>query len=295
MKILVTGGTGFVGSNIVRAAVGAGIDVVSLSRGVAGKRHGYPVTNVTIDLVRPSGLVQVLHDVDTVVHAAGILHEEDAQSFERAHVGGTANLMDACKEADIGKIVHISALGARRDSPIPYLRTKWHAEEVVESSGIPFTILRPSLMFGKGDRLVTHLIALMRYSPLVPVLGPPDARIQPVWVGDVCTAALRAINDSTTDGRTFQIGGPTTMSFGEIVDTIKRSTGHFAIKLHVPEFITAPFIKLGEQLFDEPPLTNEQLGLLAAGGKCDPHPAAVALGLRMRSLDDALQDYRRPD
>jgi len=291
LRILVTGGTGFVGWHIIDAAVKAGHDVISLSRGVASQRHAYPVTSVSIDLIRPSGLVQALLDVDVVVHAAGVMREDVGQSFERAHVGATANLVEACREAGVGKIIHISALGARVDSPIPYLKTKWQAEDIIEGSGIPFTVFRPSLIFGARDRLVSHLVALLRYSPLVPVIGHNDAKVQPIWVGDVCTAVLRALSDRASDGRIFQLGGPTAMSFEQIVEAVRKSTGGRAIAIRIPGFIAGPFLKLGEQIFDEPPLTSEQLGLLAAGGTCDPDPAAVAFGLRMRSLGDSLLDY----
>jgi NADH dehydrogenase len=291
LKVLVTGGTGFVGWNIVEAGVEAGHEVVSLSRGVATRRHAYPVTSVSIDLVRPTGLVQALAGVDVVVHAAGVMCEDDGQSFERAHVGATANLVEACREAEVGKIIHISALGARTDSPVAYLKTKWQAEDVIESSGIPFTILQPSLIFGERDRLTSHLVALLRFSPLVPVLGHDDAKVQPVWVGDVCMAVLRALNDASSDGRTFQLGGPASMSFAQIVETVQKITGARAISVPIPSFIAGAFVKLGEQIFDDPPFTGQQLGLLAAGGTCDPHPAAVAFGLRMRSLGDALLDY----
>jgi NADH dehydrogenase len=294
LKILITGGTGFVGSHIVAAAQAAGHDVVSLSRGQVGQSHLYPVANVAIDLVHPAELEQALESVDAVVHAAGVMREDDNQSFERAHVGATANLIDACLKVRVGKIIFISALGARIDSQIPYLRTKWQAEDIVGSSGIPFTIFRPSLIFGQNDRLVSHLVSLLRYSPLVPVFGPDGAQVQPVWVGDVATAVLRSIDDRSSDGRTFQLGGPTAMSFEQIVETVRKSSGSRALSVRVPSFITGPFLKLGKQLFDDPPMTDEQLSLLAAGGTCDPDPAAVAFGLRMRSLDDSLLDYLSP-
>ena len=191
--------------------------------------------------------------------------EDDGQSFERAHVGATANLVEACREAGVGKIIHISALGARTDSPVAYLKTKWQAEDVIESSGIPFTILQPSLIFGERDRLTSHLVALLRFSPLVPVLGHDDAKVQPVWVGDVCMAVLRALNDDSSDGRTFQLGGPASMSFAQIVETVQKITGARAISVPIPPFIASAFVKLGEQIFDDPPLHGATVGVTCRG------------------------------
>ena len=291
MKILITGGTGFVGWHVVRAALKAGHTVVSLSRGVQFKDHAYPVSNVKVDLVRPQGLGEALHEVDAVVHAAGILREEENQNFERAHVGATENLVEACREAGVGKIVLMSALGARKSSDSGYLLTKFEAEEVVQASDIPFTIFRPSLVFGDGDRLVSHLIRLLRYSPVVPVPVGSASRIQPIWVGDVARAVIQAIGDSPSNGRTFELGGPVSMSFEELVEVIKRATGRSALNIKLPEFLSTPFVRIGEQILEDPPLTRRQLSRLSAGGTCDPSPAAVAFGLRMRSLADVVPEY----
>lgn len=292
MRILITGGTGFVGMRIVGEIVDAGHEVVSLSRGVHAPGHPYPVTNVKIDLVRPEGLDDALRGVDTVVHAAGITREVSGQSFERAHVGSTENLVAACKDAGVGKIVHLSALGARTTAPTAYLTTKWHAEQIIENSGIAYTIFRPSLIFGAGDRFISHLLTLLRFSPFVPVLGPEQAMVQPVWVGDVATAIVRAVADDSTSGNTYELGGPAPMSFADLVELLKQSASRPVLSVHLPGFLSRPFVKLGEMLFQDPPLTTEQLGALAMGGTCDPNPAAVTFGLRMRSLEDVLPEYR---
>ena len=291
MKILVTGGTGFVGWHIVRAAVAAGHEVVSLSRGVQRGAHVYPVRNVHIDLVRPEGLLEALAGTGGVVHAAGILRDERGQSLERAHVGATANLVEACRRAGVGKIAHLSALGVHAKAPSTYLRSKWEAERIIESCGISYTIFRPSLVFGAGDRIVTQLLTVCRYSPVIPLLGDTDARVQPIWVGDVATAVVRALSDRSTDSEIYELGGPESMTISDVVAAIRRETGRPALPLKVPKFLSGPLVRLGEQLFNQPLVTEEQLTLLAAGGTCDPNPAAVTFGLRMRALADVLVEY----
>jgi len=291
VKILVTGGTGFVGWHIVRAAVAAGHEVISLSRGVQPGGHVYPVRNIRIDLVRPEGLLEALVGIGGVVHAAGILHEQQGQDLERAHVGATANLVEACRRAGVGKIVHLSALGVHAKAPEAYLRSKWEAERIIESSGLSYTIFRPSLVFGTGDRVVSQLLAVSRYSPVIPLLGDADAKVQPIWVGDVATAVVRALNDRSTDGVIYELGGPESMTIADVIATIKRETKRPALSVKIPRFLSGPLVRLGQQLFDKPPVTEEQLALLSAGGTCDPNPAAVTFGLRMRVLADALADY----
>jgi NADH dehydrogenase len=293
MKLLVTGGTGFVGRRLVESAVAAGHDVSSLSRGTRPRGHVYPVRNVNIDLVRPEGLTEALHGVAAVVHSAGLLREEAGQSFERAHVGATANLIEICRRAGVGKIVYLSALGANASSTNTYLRTKWEGERLVTECGVPHTIFRPSLIFGAGDRVITSLLWWVRIAPFVPVIGPEETRLQPIWVGDVATALVKAAADASTDGRVYELGGPTEMTFADLVETLRGSTGRSPFSLPLPAFLATPFVKLGELLMNDPPMTVDHLGALAVGGTCDPNPAAVTFGLRMRSLVDVLPEYRR--
>jgi len=271
--------------------VAAGHEVISLSRGVQPGGHVYPVRNIRIDLVRPEGLLEALVGIGGVVHAAGILHEQQGQDLERAHVGATANLVEACRRAGVGKIVHLSALGVHAKAPEAYLRSKWEAERIIESSGLSYTIFRPSLVFGTGDRVVSQLLAVSRYSPVIPLLGDADAKVQPIWVGDVATAVVRALSDRSTDGVIYELGGPESMTIADVIATIKRETKRPALSVKIPRFLSGPLVRLGEQLFDKPPVTEEQLALLSAGGTCDPNPAAVTFGLRMRVLADALADY----
>lgn len=269
----------------------AGHEVVSLSRGVQRGSHVYPVRNVHIDLVRPDGLLEALAGVGGVVHAAGILREQRGQDLERAHVGATANLVEACRRAGVGKIIHLSTLGVHARAPEAYLRSKWEAERIIETCGLSYTIFRPSLVFGAGDRVVSQLLTVCRYSPIIPLLGDTDARVQPIWVGDVATAALRALKDRSTDGAIYELGGPESMTIADVVETIKRETKRPAVPVKVPRFLSGPLVRLGEQLFDRPPVTEDQLALLSAGGTCDPNPAAVTFGLRMRALADVLPEY----
>ena len=292
MKILVTGGSGFVGSHIVREASARGHEVVSLARGAQAPSRLERVTNVGIDLVRPDGLEPALRSVRAVVHAAGVLYERPGQSFERSHVGATANLVDACKRAGVGKLVLLSSLGARTNAATNYLRTKRQAEKIIEESGIPFTIFRPSLVFGVGDRVVSHLVAMVRYSPLIPVVAPQDVRLQPVWVGDVATAVVGSIADASTNGHVYELGGPVQMTIEQLVELVKKSLGRTALSVRIPGLLATPLVRLGERLFDDPPLTIQQLEILESGGTCDPNPAAVTFGLRMRALADVLAEYR---
>jgi uncharacterized protein YbjT (DUF2867 family) len=267
-------------------------EVISLSRGVQRGGHPYPVRNVHIDLLHPQGLSEVLPGVEAVVHAAGVLRIQKDRDWERTHVGTTINLLDACRRAGVRKIVYMSALGAHARAPSAYLKSKWDAEQAVENSGLAWTIFRPSLIFGVGDRVVSQLLGIARYSPLVPVFGSESLTVQPVWVGDVATAVVKAAMDPGTDGSVYELGGPQPMTIPDVIDVIKRGTGSASVPVRLPGFLSDTLVRLGEQLLSHPPVTEEQLVSLAAGGTCDPNPAAVTFGLRMRSLADVLPEYQ---
>jgi len=147
------------------------------------------------------------------------------------------------------------------------------------------------LVFGSCDRVVSQLLAVCRYSPIIPLLGDTEAKVQPIWVGDVATAVLRALRDRSTDGAIYELGGPESMTIADVVEAIKRETKRPAVPVKIPWFISGPLVRLGEQLLERPPVTEEQLALLSAGGTCDPNPAAVTFGLRMRPLADVLPEY----
>lgn len=140
--------------------------------------------------------------------------------------------------------------------------------------------------------MVSQLLSITKYSSIVPVFGSEDLKVQPIWVGDVATAVVKAAMDPSTDGSVFELGGPHSMTIPDVIATIKRGTGSASVPVRIPAFLSGTLVKLGEQLLSHPPVTQEQLVSLAAGGTCDPNPAAVTFGLRMRSLADVLPDYR---
>jgi len=134
---------------------------------------------------------------------------------------------------------------------------------------------------------------MARVSPLLPLRTAGDIVIQPIWVGDVAKALVAALSDDSTDGNIYELGGPAEMTFDSLVKTVKEAAGRSSLSIHLPEFLAAPLARLAEMLLKHPPMTAAQLSLLTASGTCDPSPAAVTFGLRMRSLVDVLSEYSR--
>src|ERR1051325_2607377 len=175
MKVFVTGATGFVGQEIVRRLHDAGYAIRILVR--------------RKPLLRVDGFRGAM---DAEIHV-GIISEFRQNTFENVHLMGTRNVVTAARDQGVKRFIHMSALGTRPNSVSRYHQTKWEAEEIVRGSGLDFTIFRPSLIFGPRDMFVNTFAKIIRFSPIVPILGRQDARFQPVAIDTVASAFVKAL------------------------------------------------------------------------------------------------------
>src|ERR1043166_3663417 len=210
MKVFLTGATGFVGGNMLRRLLAEGHSVRALVRDPqkAGLADNAKTELVAGDVVASAGLDEGMQGCDAVIHLVGIIVEKGSNTFERVHHLGTHNVVEAAKRTGIRRFVQMSALGVRADGVAPYQTTKWKGEEEVRQSGIPFCILRPSLIFGEGDGFVTQMMATMRSAPLFrPVPGDGTPKFRPIAVEDVTTCFARALTYEAAPNQTIDLGG----------------------------------------------------------------------------------------
>jgi NADH dehydrogenase len=224
-----------------------------------------------------------------IVHLVGIIREfpEREITFERLHVAATRNVVDAARRWEISRYVHMSALGARPGGSTAYFDTKGRAEEVVRRSGLSWTIFRPSVIFGPGDRFLNLLAGILEKAPMVPVPGDGTYRLQPVFIGDVAKGFADAVMRPDLEGKTFETGGPERLSYNELVDRVAASVGRRARKVHVPLPLLRPAVRAMER-FEKFPLTTEQLEMLLAGNVCDYEPFYSTFEFTPLSLSDYL-------
>ena len=206
--ILVTGGSGFIGRRVVARLADGGNGVRVLARGQRPAELPNRVETVNADVLSGEGLSEAMSGIEKVIHTVAIIRESGGQTFEGVIRRGTERVVAAAKLAGVRKLVYISAIGAQDTLTYPYLHAKWWGERAVASSGIKYTILRPSIVFGEGDEFINALAGLVRYNPIVPVAGNGKARFQPIWVEDLVTCLVACLDEEAHDGETLEEGGP---------------------------------------------------------------------------------------
>jgi NADH dehydrogenase len=225
--ILVVGGSGFVGRYVVNRLVADGRRVVVPTRRRGNAQHLHVLPSVDVveaDVNRPPELVRLLRHAGAVINLVGILDETGGETFARAHVELTKNVIAACRSAGVARLVHMSALNADPAGSSRYLRSKGEAESAVAASGLDWTIFEPSVIFGREDRFLNLFAKLMRVLPVM-ALGCASVKFQPVFAGDVAECVVRALSLPATIGRKYPLCGPKTYTLRELVRCVGEAVG----------------------------------------------------------------------
>ena len=292
MRILVTGGTGFVGRRITGRLQGRH-EVVLLRREGATTPLPDGVGVLAGDVTDPSSLAGKLAGFDAVIHLVAIIEEHGDATFDGVIRRGTENIVAAARAGNVPRFIHMSALGARDDPAYPYHQAKWRAEEAVRQSGLEWTIFRPSVIFGKGDGFITVLAGVVRAFPLTPIAGSGEARFQPVQVDDVADCFVRAVDDpEMTQGQVYELGGAKPYTYDQMIDVIAQRLGVNRPRVHVPlplmKAVVAASAPLPKAL--RPPVTSEQLKMLSLDNSTDHSATGELIGREPFALEDGI-DY----
>ncbi len=301
MQVLITGATGFVGQEVVREVRAAGHTVCVLARDPASPaavrlKSEFGAHIRTGDILDEESLTEAMAGAEAVIHLVGIIAEVRGRTFEQVHVTGTVNTLRAARRAGLKRFVHMSALGTRPEAVSRYHQSKWGAEEAVRSSGLAFTIFRPSLIYGPGDQFVNLFARIMKLAPIVPVMGTGQSRFQPVAVEKVAACFSRALTEPRSIGQTYDLCGPERLTFDELLDTIGQVTGRSCWKLHVPMGVARAQARLLEWVFPRllqraPPLNRDQLTMLEEGNVGNPGPADELFQVPQEPLRAGIERY----
>jgi NADH dehydrogenase len=283
VKILVTGATGFVGSHVVPHLIAAGHEVRALARGAARVPAAVELVEAGVD--DPSALADAARGADACIHLVAIIVERGTQTFERVNHQGTVNVVRALREVGVRRLVHLSALGAGPDERFPYLRSKWLGEEAVRASGLDWTVLRPSVLYGEGAGFFRPIVWTLRWMPVYPMVEGGRTRFSPLSVQDLAACIARCL-DGAAVTETLDLGGPEVLTFADIVDVCMDALGKRRRIVSVPLWTARPFALL-QSLRREPLVTNRQLDMVVLDNACAPDAVERAFGVRPRGFRDA--------
>jgi len=238
MRIAITGGTGFVGGHLAKALSTKGHQVVVLARGVdrrpwADDVLSLPgVTAIHVGVNDPRGLVSAFEGCDAVAHCTGINRDIGSQTYEAVHVRGTANVLRAAEQAGVRRLAMVSFLRARPDCGSAYHESKWAAEELVRASELTWTVLKPGMMFGRGDHMLDHLSHALYTFPIF--LGIGKRRVKPLAVGKAVDVLMAALCNSRLSKQTVGLVGPTEISFDDAARLVADVIGKRRLFVRVP-------------------------------------------------------------
>ncbi len=291
--ILVIGGTGFVGSHLVRRMRRQGLPVRALVRNPdkAQELADLGVEAVPGDLSDRVSLEKAVAGAERVIHLVGIIQEAPGITFKGLHVEGTRNLVEATRKAGVRHFFYQSALGARPGAKSEYHKTKWQAEELVRASGIPYTVLRPSLIYGPGDQFTLRLAEIIRQSPVLPVIGSGKSRVQPIAIDDVVSCIVKAVSSEAFLNESYEIGGPEQLTYEEVIRAIAGAMGITRPAVHVPMLFMRPMARVLETVLPKPPVTTDQLIMLREDNVCSMRDIREVFGIEPMKLREGLKQF----
>jgi nucleoside-diphosphate-sugar epimerase len=288
--VVVTGATGFIGTALVPRLVAAGHTPRLLVRRRVDPTPAPPVEVVEGDASDPATVRSVLRGADAIVHLAAATSggRLDPATAFRVNVGSASALVEAMRGSNT-RLVAISTQHVYLPAPGLYGRTKRMADRIFSDSGLPVTILRPSLVYGPGTRGVfARLAGLVQRLPVIPVIGPGTWRMRPLFLGDLVDVILAVLARPELSGRTYDVGGPDLVTYDEFLAAICAARGRHCRTLHLPLALSFALAWTLERLLPSPPLTTDNVRGAIRDAHCDPRMLERDLRPRLTSLADGL-------
>lgn len=270
--ILVTGVTGFVGQALLPLLLAERYEVRCLLRPLTREPFlpqgtAHVATGTLQDL---PALRVAMQSVDTIIHLVGARRDQDQYTVEWVDHQGTVNVVEAALDAGVRRIVYLSHIHADRNSAYRLLRSKGAAEEAIRSSGLTYTILQSSPIYGPYDSFTTVLAMLIKSIPIVfPVPGDGKTRFQPIHVDDTAACLVGCLEAPLVGNVTLPIGGPEHLSYNEILDSVMETLGVHRARVHLRMPYMRSLVNLSKSFFPNPPINSEQLDLFSIDNTTD--------------------------
>lgn len=292
--VTVFGGTGFLGQRIVAALLASGHVVRVATRHPAGVPPREGVEPIAADIRDAASVAAAVDGVAAVVNAVGLYVERGAATFEAIHVRGAGQVAEAVRDGTPELLVHVSGIGADPASPSPYVRARGRGELAVRAALPEAIVVRPSAMFAARGGLTGPLLALVERSPVLPLFGRGQTRLQPVFVDDVAAAIARTVTEGAGPGPVLELGGPTVYTYRGLLEELMRRAGRRRLLLPVP-FAAWQALAHICRLLPTPPLTEGQVALMRHDNvAADELPGLADLGIEATSLETVLEGQNGP-
>lgn len=296
---MVTGGTGFIGHSLIRRLVEEGRQVRTLIRPSVKSPQlprGVPVEVAITSLADERGLRAALVGVDIVFHLAGANWLDMAADLRTTETEGTRTLLETAQDAGVGRMLYVSHLGADRAAAYPVLKAKGIAEERIRHSGIPYTILRSSVVFGPRDYFTTVLAQLLSVAPGVfPLPGDGEALLQPIWVEDLVSCLTLSLDNEEAHNALIEVGGPEHLSLRQAVQLVMRAAGLERSLISVRPSNLRVLVSAIRYLNPRAPLSNYWLDYLASSRVCELDKITRVFGVMPARLSRRLEHLQNVD
>ena len=301
-KVFVTGGSGFVGTAVIGELLSRGSTVIALTNHRPIKAHTERVHSIRGSLFDPASLRDAMHGCEAVIHLVGIIMERPAKriTFDRIHYQGTISVVDAAKAAGVKRYLHMSALGTRADAVSDYHKTKFKAEEYVRSSGLDWTIFRPSMIHGPTGEFIRMQAAWARHKKppffFMPYFGrgllglSGAGKLQPVYVKDIARAFVDALGNSKTIGEIYPIGGPHEITWPQMHRTVAEAiTGRKPLIVPLPAW----YAKMLAAIVPAPllPFNRDQVIMSQENNTCDISKFKDDFGWEPQAFEETVKSY----
>ncbi|UCC87324.1 MAG: complex I NDUFA9 subunit family protein [Anaerolineales bacterium] len=267
--IVVTGASGYVGSHIVQRLVEMDKPVRALVRSRLraeneGRLEDLAIEWVEGDVTQPETLTSAMQGATAIIHTVAIAIEKGGRTYEAINYQGTVNIVEAAKANGVRRFINLSQLGANSKLPYRFLASKGKAQEYVATSGLDWTAFRPSVIWGPEDEFANTFARLVPVSPVIyPIVGDGQAKFQPIWVEDVVTCVVEALDDPDTIAKEYELGGPEVLTIEEIERRTLAAVGAQRLMLRLPLSLLQIVVTLMETLLPAPPVTRSLLEMLA--------------------------------
>ncbi len=294
--IVVTGGNGYVATCTLQQLVNTTREaVVALVRSEEhfARMRGVGALPVKGDVTEPQTLDAAFKGADKVIHLAAVNRDRGRSTMQAVNAQGTINVVGAARRAGARHLVTVVGLGADAAKPYPLARTQGLGVDYLVRSGLPYTVLEASVIFGPGDEFVNTLAGLARVPPFMVVPGDGRTKFQPIAVQDVASCVVRSLDDPAVLNRRLQVCGAQVLTLEEIIDTILAELKLRRVKVHVPVPLLRVLVGAMDRLLPKSPVTPSLLAQLGADNVATDNATQSVFGVQPLRLADGIAYVRQ--